>query len=91
MEFYSTIQAGNGTYYTQYQVALLSLRLNQIKDYRDMCQQVLSTFANSDESKELHFSAWTCALGAEAVQNYAPRHHDGSQGCRKRSKSTSST
>jgi len=66
------IDRGDGTYYTRYQAALLSLKLADMAGYRKQCQQMLEACADSDDPTETHFSAWTCALAANALDDYAP-------------------
>jgi tetratricopeptide (TPR) repeat protein len=66
------IDRGDGTYYTRYQAALLSLKLADKPGYRKQCRQMLEAFADSDNPTETHFSAWTCALAENALDDYAP-------------------
>jgi len=59
-------------YYTRYQAALVTLKIGEFSEYRTACQKMLKQFANSEVPNELHFTAWTCVLAADAVDDYSP-------------------
>lgn len=63
----------DATYYVQYQAALLALKLEDVERYRQLSLKMLQApFANlgNDNGNETHFTAWTCALGPNAIDDY---------------------
>ncbi|PHR94866.1 MAG: hypothetical protein COA78_31330 [Blastopirellula sp.] len=57
---------------THYQFAITTLAADDQAGYRASCQKMLITFAESDEALSTHFTAWTCALTPNALEDYAP-------------------
>ena len=57
-------------YYTTYRAALLALRLREDAVYRTLCQRMVTEFADSEAPTETHFTAWTCALAPNALDDY---------------------
>ncbi len=58
--------------YPLYQVALLSLRTDDIGEYKTICQRLLNEFRGSDDAISLYYAAWTCSIVGGAVDDYAP-------------------
>ncbi len=61
----------DASYYTSYQAALLGLHLDDSLLYQAIREQMLAEFAGSKDLRELHFTAWTCALAPDAIDDYA--------------------
>jgi hypothetical protein len=60
------------TYYDLYQRALALAVLDDRAAYRETCQQMVDRFRPSDEPLELGFTAWSCALLPDALNDYEP-------------------
>jgi len=60
----------DASYYTSYQAALLALHLNDLPFYQAICDQMQEKFTGSGDLRELHFTAWTCALSPDAIDDY---------------------
>ena len=58
-------------HYQYYQRALVAIATGDDSQYRETCRQMLEMFADSDEPMQTQFTAWTCALAPEAVDDYA--------------------
>ena len=52
--------------------AVVSLHFDAMEQYRLLCLKMLETFSTSGTAEENHIIAWTCALGCDAIQDYAP-------------------
>ena len=65
------IELKPGQHYHYYQRALVALATGDDSQYRETCRQMLETFADSAEPMAAQFTAWTCALAPEAVDDYA--------------------
>ena len=59
-------------YYALYQAALLSLEADRPTLYHELCQRMLTEFADSTNPTESHFAVWTCALSPDAVDDFDP-------------------
>ncbi|MCP4786887.1 MAG: protein kinase [Fuerstiella sp.] len=57
---------------TWYYAALLAVSSDDMPRYQELCQQMLARFESSDRPIELHFSTWSCVLGPQATDDYAP-------------------
>ena len=57
--------------YTYYRAALFRLRAGDAEGYRSVCSGILDRFADADSPTDAQFTAWTCALAPEAVDDYA--------------------
>jgi serine/threonine protein kinase/cytochrome c-type biogenesis protein CcmH/NrfG len=57
-------------YYQQYQLALLSAKLQNMKAYKAQCQTLVDSTKATAKPTEMHFAAWTCALSTNAVEDY---------------------
>jgi serine/threonine protein kinase/Tfp pilus assembly protein PilF len=57
-------------YYQQYQLALLSAKLENMEGYKAQCQTLVDSTKATAEPIEKHFAAWTCALSTNAVNDY---------------------
>ncbi|MCA9061374.1 MAG: tetratricopeptide repeat protein, partial [Planctomycetaceae bacterium] len=55
-----------------YTAAMSSLAVENTSRYRVACQRMLATFHESEDISACHFTAWTCALGPEAVEDFVP-------------------
>ena len=58
------------SYYYLYQAALLTIGVDAPTGYQEQCQNMLAKFEFSEVAKELHFTAWTCGLHSQAVNDY---------------------
>ena len=58
-------------YYTRYQHALTALGASNRSAYLSDCRQMLNRFAKSNEANVGHFTVWTCALSAGALDDYS--------------------
>jgi tetratricopeptide (TPR) repeat protein len=57
-------------YYDYYQHALLCLVTDEVAKYRASCEMMQERLADPQDPIAAHFTAWTCALVPEAVENY---------------------
>jgi serine/threonine protein kinase/Tfp pilus assembly protein PilF len=71
-DFDQAIKAGPKRVSPRYWVSLSRLGLADIGGYRTACAQILQQFGVSEEPNDAYWAAWTCALGAEAVDDYGP-------------------
>ena len=55
-----------------YRLALAQLSAGQTDSYRDTCRRMLQQFQDTEKPAEGYWTAWTCLLGPEAVDDYAP-------------------
>lgn len=60
-----------GNYYQQYQVALLSAKLEDTEGYKAQCKSLADSTKATAKPIEKHFAAWTCALLPDAVEDYS--------------------
>ena len=58
------------TSHASYQFAMMSLLLDEPQKYRDICGQMLEHFAETDDVNDARWTAWTCVLMPNAVDNY---------------------
>jgi tetratricopeptide (TPR) repeat protein len=58
--------------YVYYKLALAALGMSQDQQYQAACQEMLEQFADSEVPSETHFTAWTCALAPDALDDYEP-------------------
>ncbi|MCA9036704.1 MAG: protein kinase [Planctomycetaceae bacterium] len=56
----------------QYQLALAAIASSDREKYQETCRQMLESYSTSEAASETHFTAWTCALATDAVDNYEP-------------------
>ncbi len=52
--------------------ALVQLKAGRLDSYRDTCRTMLKQFGDTKTVAEGHWVVWTCLLGPEAVDDYAP-------------------
>jgi tetratricopeptide (TPR) repeat protein len=71
-DFKKAAESPKAGYYAQYLIALFALNYADHEDYRKSCQKMLQHFANSEVTNELHFTAWTCALAPNNLDDYSP-------------------
>ncbi len=57
---------------SHYRCALAHLGTGQPDAYRDTCRAMLKQFQNTKAPADGYWTAWTCLLGPEAVDDYAP-------------------
>ncbi|TWU33852.1 serine/threonine-protein kinase [Novipirellula artificiosorum] len=60
----------NERYYI-YLSALVAIHSNDMPNYRKHCQKLLNVFADSNISMETYFTAWTCSLAPESLDDYS--------------------
>ncbi|MGD9713351.1 MAG: hypothetical protein AB7V46_14965, partial [Thermomicrobiales bacterium] len=70
-ELATVIELKPEQHYRYYQLALVALIEEHESEYQQACLQMLETFEDSDEPMETQFTAWTCALAPNAVDDYA--------------------
>jgi tetratricopeptide (TPR) repeat protein len=56
--------------YLHYRRALAHLDMGDTEGYRDRCAQMLDHFGQTQEAVAAHWVAWTCALTANAVEDF---------------------
>ncbi len=54
-----------------YILALLSINNGELSEYQRACKTMIVRFKESKVPDDLHFTAWTCALAPDAVNDYA--------------------
>ncbi len=69
-DFRSVVSAELPGYYQHYQVALLSIKLNDLEGYKASCQLILNATTTTSKAIELQLASWTCALAPGAVKDY---------------------
>ncbi len=55
-----------------YYNGLMSAFEGDVQGYSEMCARMLEKFVDSDVPLETHFTAWTCTLAPDAIEDYAP-------------------
>lgn len=71
-KFADAPSVGFGAIYRQpYFSALLAMNAGDVSQYRELCGKMLSMFESSGQPIDVHFAAWTCALGPNAVDDYS--------------------
>jgi WD40 repeat protein/tetratricopeptide (TPR) repeat protein len=65
------IESGTTKAIADYWMALACLGTGETDRYRATCSDVVEHFGNSQTPEEAHWTAWTCLLAPEAVENYA--------------------
>jgi tetratricopeptide (TPR) repeat protein len=63
--------AANQDYGPWYFSALYCLKKGDLPGYRQTCADMLKRFAASKNQNDRRFTVWTCALGPQAVEEYA--------------------
>jgi len=58
--------------FVSYWVALVQLGAGQLDLYRDVCRGMVQLFQGTESPTKAYWVAWTCLLGPEAVDDYAP-------------------
>ena len=69
-ELKAVLESGDKTCAKHYRVALLALRTDDRTLHRKLCQKMLTDFTGSEAPDEKHSTAWTCALAADAIEDY---------------------
>jgi tetratricopeptide (TPR) repeat protein len=59
------------SFYQQYQVALLSAKLEDLEGYRSQCQALVGSTTSTSQPITLHFAAWTSALAPNSLEDYS--------------------
>ncbi|MBW3540206.1 MAG: tetratricopeptide repeat protein [Planctomycetes bacterium] len=62
----------NTQHHDHYAHALLSLKRQDVVQYRATCRTMLDRFGKTDDPLSLQFTAWTCALAPKAVADLSP-------------------
>lgn len=63
----------NAGYFQRYRTALLQYALlSNVEKYRAQCSRMLAAFAGSEDPVAANFTAWTCALAPQGLDDYAP-------------------
>jgi len=55
-----------------FQSAILALRADAHQQYRRICVEMLGRFQDSGTPHEKFLTGWTCALAADAIEDYGP-------------------
>ena len=58
------------TWHDEYELALLSLTTGQPTGYRESCRRLLESGAETTDSVQANFTAWTCGLAPAAIDDY---------------------
>ena len=69
-ELKSAFGKDQSTYDQHYQIALLSLKAADLDFYTSACKDMLQQFASAEDDQARQFTAWTCALAPNAVDDY---------------------
>jgi tetratricopeptide (TPR) repeat protein len=64
------IQPENTIY--SYWAALTQLRGGLDDSYHDTCRGMVERFQDTEKASDAHWTAWTCLLAPDAVQDYGP-------------------
>lgn len=64
------IADGTAPYWIQYRAGIVALVIGDTARYHQLCQKMLSMFAESKNAHETGFAAWTCALVPNALIDY---------------------
>lgn len=71
VDFAQVIELKPDHYYSRYQHALATLGADDPAAYRNASGDMRKQFAESEIANELHFTAWTCVLASDAVDDYS--------------------
>ena len=66
-----SIELNPKEYLCQYYHALICFGTGEIATYRKACAAMLGQFRESQSPSTAYFTAWTCALGPSAVEDFA--------------------
>jgi serine/threonine protein kinase/Tfp pilus assembly protein PilF len=69
-DFAALLTPDNKQHYDHYMHALLCLMLQDQAKYRQSCQTMLQRLADADNPLAVNFTAWTCVLLPNAVDDY---------------------
>lgn len=69
-DFDAVAASPDATAYSLYLAAVASLSVNDLDAFRDVCAKMCERFRESQDSNDLHWATWTCALATRAVENY---------------------
>ena len=58
--------------YSIYRVAVIGASLDKQPEYQRYSEQAIQQFLKSENPFEAHFTAWTCALAPDALDDYEP-------------------
>ncbi len=65
------LQAAPDEIFRWYWMALARLAAGDSEGYRDTCDQMLEKFAETEDAQTANFTAWSCALAADAVDDFS--------------------
>ena len=69
-DFQSLLMPDNSALYDHYQHALFCLLMDDAAKYRQSCGIMLERLTDTDDPAEANFTAWTCCLASNAVDDY---------------------
>lgn len=70
-DFAEAIERDARFFRPRYLLALARLSAADMPGYRQTCSAMVDTFLETDDMPEAKFTAWSCVLGPEAVDNFA--------------------
>ncbi len=65
-----SISQAPGSYYQQYQLSLLMVKLEEVEGYKAQCQTLVESTSVTATPIAKNFAAWACALSTNAVDDY---------------------
>ncbi|HUE70179.1 MAG TPA: protein kinase [Pirellulaceae bacterium] len=71
-DFEKATSSDDASHYSHYLHALYCLKTGDKPAYRNVCRSTLKKFAATEDASEAYFTAWTCALAPQAIEDYAP-------------------
>ena len=66
------IAAGNQGHRALYRLALVSLQIGDEAGYREACQRMLVSYAETEDKGALYTTTWACALRPATLDDYEP-------------------
>jgi tetratricopeptide (TPR) repeat protein/roadblock/LC7 domain-containing protein len=71
-DFAKAVELGEKTFQPWYLKALIKRSQNDKPAYQAACAAIIKQFSKADDAQTAHFLAWTCAVGPDALTDFAP-------------------
>jgi tetratricopeptide (TPR) repeat protein len=68
----TVVSLRGGEWRPQYELALCCLAAANLDGYRTTCARMVDESIPTEDAVEASFTAWTCALGSDALDDYTP-------------------
>lgn len=71
-EFTACLKLADPSFITRYLMALVAASIENDVEYRQLCNDMLSEFSATENMDAAFFTAWTCSLAPDAIDDYGP-------------------